>query len=177
MEPRTYGVQIMDPGGDFTIPTLTGEWTLSEAWDGYSNYLFLFRYAASDYNNAVWNSDVKALLERAPEGTHLFFGSFDQSWSQDINGMKSRVDAALAQMGSDAQSSWATRVHYINTSGFSVSGALAASLTNSRCSGSRWTAFNVGARSAHSTVETRTATRSASWPTSRCTSITSQDPS
>ncbi|MGB0592477.1 MAG: peptide-N-glycosidase F-related protein [Myxococcota bacterium] len=123
-----YGVQIMDPAGDFTVPTLDGDWTLSTNWDGLSSYLFVFRYAASDYNTAVWNSDVKALLERAPDGTHLFFGSFDTSWSSDITGMKGRVDAALAQMGTDAQASWANRVHYINTAGFSVTGSLAAFL-------------------------------------------------
>ena len=55
-----YGIQIMDPGGDFTVPTLGGDWTLSTGWDGLSSYLFVFRYAASDYNTEVWNSDVKA---------------------------------------------------------------------------------------------------------------------
>ncbi len=118
-----YGVGIMDTGGDFTVQTLDGPWTLSEHWDGLSSYLFVFRYAANDYNSEVWNSDVKALLERAPDGAHLFFGSLDTTWSSDISGMRDRVDAALGQMGEAAQASWATRVHYINSNGFDMSGS------------------------------------------------------
>jgi len=62
---------------DLTIPTLDGDWTLSEGWTGCDNYLFIQDLPRQDQSApiSIWERDLDDLFEQLPRNVHLFFMS------------------------------------------------------------------------------------------------------
>jgi hypothetical protein len=122
------GDGMLDTVADFTVPTMDGVWSFSENWSGLENHLFLFKFSGSsggDANpNAVWNTSVAAFLNRTPTNTHVFFGSYDNTWLDDIAAMKVRVDDALSAMPKSVSKEWDGRIHYIQTPIVGLNGGL-----------------------------------------------------
>ncbi len=124
------GAGILDTVEDFTVPTMDGVWSFSENWSGLENHLFLFKFSGSsggDANpTAVWNTDVAAFLNRTPTNTHVFFGSYDNTWMEDIAAMKERVDAALGAMPQAISKEWVGKIHYVQTPIVGLNGGMKA---------------------------------------------------
>ena len=119
-----YASGIMGTVEDFTIQTLEEPWSFKESWNGKNSYLFIMRYTGDDIALHVWNSSIEDFLNYAPENTHVFFGSFQNTYMTDITEMKERVDAALAALPPFLSDSWAGRIHYINQPVSSFNGGL-----------------------------------------------------
>jgi hypothetical protein len=119
-----YESGIMGTIEDFTIQTLEEPWSLKENWNGKDSCLFIMRYTADDIAQHVWNSSVEDLLNYAPSNTHIFFGSFQNTYLADITDMKERVDNALAALPPFISDSWAGRIHFINQPVASFNGGL-----------------------------------------------------
>jgi Peptide-N-glycosidase F, C terminal len=100
--------------GDFTVPTLDGDFTLSTAWTGCDSFLFIPYNASSPSSKALWSSSLDDLLTLSPPGVHYVFASFSATTAMaDVTEIKSRVDAALANLSAEDQAHWKPRFHYI----------------------------------------------------------------
>lgn len=100
---------------DLTLPTLRGDWTLSERWTGCDSYLFLIYRPDESYAEKLWSSDVADFLERAPEDVQVFFLSDSPDAATDVATMKASVDAALAELDDETSAAWDARFHYVAT--------------------------------------------------------------
>lgn len=133
-----YSTDRFGKVGDFTIATKhQGNWVMSRDWDGESNYIFIFNQDSSSYMSSLWSQNVGRLLNQAPLNTHVFFGSFDSDWANDIAGMESRVNSYRNTAG-EARADWVgTHVHYINQQGGSIGGSLGGVISS-------WSTFYYG---------------------------------
>ena len=110
--------------GDFTIQTKSGNWVMSRDWDGESTYLFIFNQDSSSYMSSLWSQNVGRLLDTMPENGHVFFGSFDSDYRNDIDAMNSRVNSYRNGLN-DGGKAWVdSHVHYIDQQGGSIGGSL-----------------------------------------------------
>ena len=73
----------MDIVPTFTVPTLDGTFTFQNKWTGNDVYLFMFKYTDSsgNSNSATWSTNPGTFIRNLPENTHLFYGSFDSSYT------------------------------------------------------------------------------------------------
>ena len=110
--------------GDFTIQTKSGNWVMSSDWDGQSTYLFIFNQDSSSYMSSLWNQDVGRLLDTMPENGHIFFGSFDSDYRNDIDAMNNRVNSYRNGLSEDDKTWVDSHVHYIDQQGGAIGGAL-----------------------------------------------------
>ena len=79
---------------DFTLPTLGSSFHFDLEWTGNDVYLFLFKYTSStgSSNTNVWNQNPGTLIRNLPTNTHLFYGSFDASYHNDVINMSTTTD-------------------------------------------------------------------------------------
>ena len=103
---------------DITLPTTDGDVQLSSLWSGCESMLFIqdTPSQATGWPDALWDRDVPDLFARLPKNVHVFFSS-DATSSDLINAalgdMKTKVDAALAEMSPDDALWWSEHVHYL----------------------------------------------------------------
>lgn len=122
--PGPYGVGVLDPAAPFTLNTLDGDWDYEAEWTGQDSFVIVLKWSGSDYNTQVWNSDLVALFERTPKNTHIFFGSYDNSFHEDVVNMKGRVDTALASFSLEDQAHWKAHTHFIDQNAQALSGGI-----------------------------------------------------
>ena len=109
-----YGTNYGDLVEDFTLNTLSGEWSLSESWSGCDSYLFVNYAEGYDYPGQIWASDVEAFLESSPENVHYFFMSYDQgSEEEQVSIIAERIEETLSGMSDEEQARWRPRLHYV----------------------------------------------------------------
>ncbi|MEE2811749.1 MAG: peptide-N-glycosidase F-related protein [Candidatus Thermoplasmatota archaeon] len=124
--------------GDFTISTkYNGNWKMSRDWDGQSTYLFVFNQDSNSYMSSLWNQNIGRFIEQMPENSHVFFGSFDSDYRNDIDAMNARVNSYRSGQNSDGQAWIDSHIHYIDQQGGSVSGALGSVIND-------WSSFYYG---------------------------------
>ncbi|MEN0064826.1 MAG: peptide-N-glycosidase F-related protein [Myxococcota bacterium] len=68
------GVQFGEVAGDFTVETLDGSFTLSEAWNGCDTFVVV-SYFENAEGDALWSSDPSELLANAPKNSQFLFVS------------------------------------------------------------------------------------------------------
>ena len=119
-----YGVGILEAAAPFTLNTLDGDWDYEAEWTGQNSFLIILKWSGSDYNTQVWNSDLVAFFERTPKNTHVFFGSYDNSYNQDVVSMRNRVDTALASFPQEDQAHWKAHTHFIDQNAQALSGGV-----------------------------------------------------
>ncbi len=114
---------------DFTIPTLSSTFYFDDSWTGEDVYLFLFKYTSStgSSNLDVWGQNPGTLIRNLPSNVHLFYGSFDSSYYNDITERKTAVENSLNPSEED---DWNGRIHYINLRASSISGGLGDMISN-----------------------------------------------
>ena len=107
---------------DFTVPTLGATFYFDEMWTGNDVYLFLFKYTSStgSSNTNIWGQNPGALIRNLPENTHLFYGSFDNSYHSDVINQRTAVENAL---NPSEEAYWNQRIHYIDQRANSIGGA------------------------------------------------------
>jgi hypothetical protein len=101
-----------------------GNWQFSTQWDGNSSYLFIFLQSSNSYMNSLWNQNVGDLLSDMPENGHIFFGSYDSDWQNDVDLMAGRVNNYRGSQSSEKQLWIDENVHFVNQQAGSIGGGL-----------------------------------------------------
>ena len=124
-----YGDGRLDNVSTFTIPTLSGSWNFQNEWTGDDVYLFLFKYTDSNgnSNSATWAHNPREIILNLPENTHLFYGSYDTTYHNDVLTRKSDIENRL---NSNEEEKWMGRVHFIDQRGFDIGGGLGSLISN-----------------------------------------------
>ena len=81
----------------FSVPTLDGTFYFQQEWTGYDIYYFLFKYTNSNgnSNSATWGQNPGTFIRSLPKNVHLFYGSFDATYHNDVIERKNAVENAL----------------------------------------------------------------------------------
>lgn len=108
-----YGTNIRDTAGDFTLETLDGPVTFSQAWTGEDSWVFFGHESKADELEKAWQSDVAKLLNESPPNVHYVFFSAGADPSGDVTALKARFATALGKLA-DA-STWDGRLHFVPT--------------------------------------------------------------
>ena len=120
-----YSIERFGTVGPMTIQTRdTGTWRIADEWDGESTYLFIFLQKQNSYISSLWNQDVGRLLDATPQEAHIFFGSYDSDWANDVNGMESRVNSYYNNQQQDKQDWIDSNIHFVNQQAWYVQGSL-----------------------------------------------------
>ena len=119
----------MDVVPTFTVPTLDGTFTFQNKWTGTDVYLFMFKYTDSNgnSNSGTWATNPGTFIRNLPENTHLFYGSFDSSYHNDVISRKSDVEARL---NPSEEEQWDGRIHYIDMDASNIQGGLGEMISN-----------------------------------------------
>ena len=119
----------MDVVPTFTVPTLDGTFTFQNKWTGSDVYLFMFKYTDSsgNSNSGTWSTNPGTFIRNLPDNTHLFYGSFDSSYHNDILSRKSDVEARL---NPSEEEKWDGRIHYIDMDASNIQGGLGEMISN-----------------------------------------------
>ncbi|MDP6845046.1 MAG: peptide-N-glycosidase F-related protein [Candidatus Thalassarchaeaceae archaeon] len=132
-----YSTERFGVVGDFTIQTKSGNWVMSRDWDGESTYLFIFNQDSSSYMSSLWSQDIARFLDTMPENSHVFFGSYDSDYRNDIDAMNNRVNSYRNGLN-EAGKEWVnSHVHYIDQQGGAIGGALGSVISD-------WSAYYYG---------------------------------
>lgn len=107
----------------FSVPTLDGTFYFEQSWNGQEVYLFMFKYTNTDgtSNSVTWAQNPGKLIRALPDNTHLFFGSFDSTYHNDVTQRKAAVQSAL---NPDEEEKWDDQIHYIDQRASSIGGGL-----------------------------------------------------
>lgn len=130
--PWTSGTTVngpMDIVPTFTVPTLDGTFTFQNKWTGDDVYLFMFKYTDSsgNSNSGTWATNPGTFIRNLPSNTHLFYGSFDSTYHNDITSRKSDVEARL---NPSEEEEWSGRIHYIDMDASNIQGGLGQMISN-----------------------------------------------
>ena len=123
-----YGYRQL--AGDFTVPTLRGDWTFSKHYDGHSSYIFLTvgkglytLQGGGDYMTKVWSSptekDIQDWMSWSAPGAHYFFATYRDADGTDnsakyIEQMKKLWDKRFAKLKPLARLRWRNRLHFVS---------------------------------------------------------------
>ncbi|HIF46279.1 MAG TPA: hypothetical protein EYQ73_05735 [Candidatus Poseidoniales archaeon] len=119
-----YGSGRMDIVKHFSLPTLdSGTWSFQNQWTGDDTYLFLFKYTdtSGNSNNGDWGANPTKLVKSLPENAHIFFGSFDSTFHNDVLGRK---NAVLNGLSTAEEEKIMPRVHFIDMDMSGASGGI-----------------------------------------------------
>ena len=130
--PWTSGTTVngpMDIVPTFTVPTLGGTFTFQNKWTGDDVYLFMFKYTDSsgNSNSGTWATNPGTFIRNLPSNAHLFYGSFDSTYHNDITSRKSDVEARL---NPSEEQEWSGRIHYIDMDASNIQGGLGQMISN-----------------------------------------------
>jgi hypothetical protein len=132
-----YSTERFGKVGDFTVQTKSGNWKMSRDWDGKSTYLFVFNQDSSSYMSSLWSQNVGRLIGTMPENGHIFFGSFDSDYRNDIDAMNNRVNSYRNTLSAEDQAWIDSHVHYIDQQAGAIGGALGSVIAD-------WSTFYYG---------------------------------
>ena len=124
-----HGNGRMDTVAHFSLPTLDGTWSFRNEWTGNDVYIFLFKYTdtSGNGNNADWSKNPGPMIRQLPDNAHLFYGSFDNSFNNDVQNRKTAVQNAL---NADEELKWKDRIHYIDQDMSTASGGIGDLINN-----------------------------------------------
>ncbi len=107
----------------FSMPTLGGTFYFQQEWTGFDIYFFVFKYTDSSGNSnaGTWGQSPGPFIRALPENVHLFYGSFDSTYHNDVLERKSAVENAL---NPNEETRWADRIHYIDQRAGTLSGGI-----------------------------------------------------
>ena len=113
----------MQPVPDFTVPTLSGTFTFQSDWNGEDVYLFMFKFTNSDgsSNYNTWNTNPGTLIRNLPDNAHLFYGSYDSTYHNDMVNKRTDVENRLSNA---EEEKWQDRIHYIDMRATNIQGGL-----------------------------------------------------
>ena len=111
------------------MPTLDGTFYFQQEWTGFDVYFFVFKYTDSSGNSdaGTWGQSPGPFIRALPENVHLFYGSFDTTYHNDVLERKSAVENAL---NPNEETLWADRIHYIDQRTGTLSGGIGDMVSN-----------------------------------------------
>ena len=107
----------------FSFPTLNGTFNFNDRWTGEDVYFFMFKYTDSSGNNngATWGQNPGRFIRNLPDNTHLFYGSFDNTYHNDVIQQR---NAVLAGLTTSEEAKWDNRIHYIDVDASNLGGGI-----------------------------------------------------
>ena len=111
----------------WSVATLDGTFNFKNNWDGYHTHMFIFKYSSSSSASTLWGASPGSYLRKMPDNVHVFWGSFDSSYHNDVVQMKSNVLAALSPQ---EEQEWQGRLHFIDIQGQTITGGLGDMISN-----------------------------------------------
>ena len=107
----------------FSFPTLNGTFNFQNRWTGHDVYFFMFKYTDSSGNSnaGTWGQNPGKFIRNLPANTHLFYGSFDNSYHNDV--LQQR-NAVLAGLSTSEEAHWDSRIHYIDIDASNLGGGI-----------------------------------------------------
>ena len=107
----------------FSFPTLNGTFNFQNRWTGHDVYFFMFKYTDSNgnSNSGTWGQNPGKFIRNLPANTHLFYGSFDNSYHNDV--LQQR-NAVLAGLSTSEEAHWDSRIHYIDIDASNLGGGI-----------------------------------------------------
>jgi hypothetical protein len=115
------------PAPDFTVQTTEGELTLSKAWTGCDNYVFvLYQPRFGRSADAFWTSRVRDLILDSALNTHYLFATLESSATAEdrearVREIEAAVEADLKGRDAATQEHWRPRFHYVLEYGRDIS--------------------------------------------------------
>ncbi len=123
------GLAPYDPAPAITLPTTAGDLTIGGGPSDTSHVL-IGHSTRSPSGDAIWTASPAALIAASPPDVHYVFMSYADTpaaVAADIDGMRSRVDAAIAALpGAADRQHWTDHVHYVTANPLTLGGAAAA---------------------------------------------------
>jgi len=118
-----------DKVAHFSLPCLDGSFYFRNEWTGDDVYIFLLKYTDSsgNSNNGDWAGNPGSLIRKLPDNTHLFYGSFDSTYHNDVT---SRKTAVLNALNPDEEEKWMDRIHFIDQDASNIGGGLGDLINN-----------------------------------------------
>tara|TARA_B100001564_G_scaffold103462_1_gene85403 strand:- start:7946 stop:10981 length:3036 start_codon:yes stop_codon:yes gene_type:complete len=113
----------------FSFPTLNGSFNFNNRWTGHDVYFFMFKYTDSSGNNngATWGQNPGKFIRNLPLNTHLFYGSFDNSYHNDVIQQR---NAVLAGLTTSEEAHWDDRIHYIDMDASNLGGGIGSMISS-----------------------------------------------
>ena len=107
----------------FSFPTLNGTFNFQNRWTGHDVYFFMFKYTDSSGNSnaGTWGQNPGKFIRNLPANTHLFYGSFDNSYHNDVIQQR---NAVLAGLSTSEEAHWDSRIHYIDVDASNLGGGI-----------------------------------------------------
>ena len=113
----------------FTVPTLNGSFNFKDRWTGHDVYFFMFKYtnSAGSSNSGTWAQNPGKFIRNLPENTHLFYGSFDTTYRNDVVQQR---NAVLSGLTASEEAYWDDRIHYIDMDASNIGGGLGSMISS-----------------------------------------------
>ena len=113
----------------FTFPTLDGTFNFRSEWTGNDVYFFMFKYTDSNGNSntGTWGQNPGKFIRNLPPNTHLFYGSFDSSYHNDVIQQRNAVRAGLTN---SEEAHWNNRIHYIDVDASNLGGGIGSMISS-----------------------------------------------
>ncbi|DAC55918.1 MAG TPA: hypothetical protein D7I11_02140, partial [Candidatus Poseidoniales archaeon] len=113
----------------FTFPTLDGSFNFKSEWTGHDVYFFMFKYTDNNGNSntATWGQNPGKFIRNLPQNTHLFYGSFDNSYHNDVIQQRNAVQAGLTN---SEEAQWNNRIHYIDVDASNLGGGIGSMISS-----------------------------------------------
>jgi len=114
---------------NFSFPTLSGTYNFQNEWTGYDVYMFMFKYTDSSGNSnyATWGQNPGKFIRNLPDNTQLFYGSFDNSYHNDVVQQR---NAVLAGLTTQEEQKWEQRIHYIDIDASNLAGGIGSMISS-----------------------------------------------
>jgi hypothetical protein len=130
---KANGTKPFEKVGDFTVPTLDGDWTLSEQWNGCDAYIFLQGTNDPNYKviSQTWAAMKASWFKVMPKNVHVFFMAYtakDSDAEQIVNAQREHLYSQLGGISEADQAHWTTHLHFVTVSAWNVPGWIGASL-------------------------------------------------
>jgi Peptide-N-glycosidase F, C terminal len=115
-----YGGARGNLAGDFTLPTLAGDWGFKANFTGCETLVVIPDVTpyTQAFSKGLWAADAAALLAKSPNNVHYAFvvtSSSDAATAKNrVSALKDTLDAALAARPEGERASWARRLHYVS---------------------------------------------------------------
>jgi len=121
--------------GDFTVETLDGPWTLSDAWSGCESYVFVNYIPTAEAGgpgDQIWRSNPVEMFRHSTRNARYVFGSYETDPAAvraRVEEMRTRLEVILeVDVGQEQFDYWKERFHFITEPLGEVGGGLGAFL-------------------------------------------------
>lgn len=123
-----YGSARGELAGDFTLPTLAGDWGFQASFTGCETLVVIPDVTpyTKGFSKGLWDQDAAELLAKSPSNVHYFFVVTSTESAATaltrLTALKGQMDAALAARPEPERAGWARRLHYVNKPAAALTG-------------------------------------------------------